>query len=271
MNSQQILDTLNFNDVDILVFALSFSRRYGHLVNNALAPIVAAPGFIQDDVEELLGDLEDKETVSGAELQAVLGSLRQVRIDTVDLAECIENLKRILSAMNMRMRLNFLETGEEPSVVDPVEYVRSYVDSVNKSLAYDIEFESDEDFNISSSFDTTFLLDFIDIFIRNAVNAMDKDEKRIRVKARKDDEGLVLEIEDNGVGISKRDLSSIFSPGYITKDREDQDVNSIGLGLTRAYLLTGKLGGRIVVRSCHKVGTVFTIHIPFSDKVRLVD
>ncbi|GGP47979.1 two-component sensor histidine kinase [Shewanella saliphila] len=65
--------------------------------------------------------------------------------------------------------------------------------------------------------------------------------------------GVKIEIEDEGIGISKEDLGRIFDPFYTTRK------DGTGLGLSLSYGIIKRLGGTIEVKSTVDVGTVFTI------------
>lgn len=65
--------------------------------------------------------------------------------------------------------------------------------------------------------------------------------------------GVKIEIEDEGIGISKKDLGRIFDPFYTTRK------DGTGLGLSLSYGIIKRLGGTIEVKSTVDIGTVFTI------------
>jgi signal transduction histidine kinase len=66
-----------------------------------------------------------------------------------------------------------------------------------------------------------------------------------------------LVVEDNGVGIPKKDLSRIFDPFFTTKGSK-----GTGLGLSITYGIVQKLRGKIEVRSEVGKGTTFTVTLP---------
>jgi len=74
-------------------------------------------------------------------------------------------------------------------------------------------------------------------------------------------EGVRLEIEDSGMGISPDHLDKIFDPYFTTKHRSERH-NGTGLGLFIAYTNIEAHGGTIEARSTEGKGTVFTITIP---------
>ncbi|MCO0600026.1 transporter substrate-binding domain-containing protein [Peribacillus butanolivorans] len=63
----------------------------------------------------------------------------------------------------------------------------------------------------------------------------------------------VVEIEDEGIGISEEDMDKIFEPFYSRKP------NGVGLGLSISYQLVKENGGTIETRSEEGKGTVVTI------------
>ena len=75
--------------------------------------------------------------------------------------------------------------------------------------------------------------------------------------ARAGPDTVSLVVEDNGVGIPKKDLSRIFDPFFTTKGSK-----GTGLGLSITYGIVQKLRGKIEVRSEVGKGTTFTVTLP---------
>lgn len=96
--------------------------------------------------------------------------------------------------------------------------------------------------------------------IDNAIDAVGQSgQLRIRTSTDlKDPKELVVQISDNGPGISKEALSKIFDPFFTTK-RADEGT---GLGLSISYGIVEKLGGHIEVESVEGKGTTFYVRIP---------
>ena len=97
----------------------------------------------------------------------------------------------------------------------------------------------------------------IENLCKNAVDAM---EGRGRIVLSLFDEGskVAIEVSDNGKGIRKKDLKSVFTPGFTTKKR------GWGLGLSLAKRIVEEYHkGRIYVKSSEVgVGTTFRIEMP---------
>jgi signal transduction histidine kinase len=68
----------------------------------------------------------------------------------------------------------------------------------------------------------------------------------------------LIEVSDNGSGISPQHMDRLFEPFFTTKPIGE----GTGLGLSISYSLVQQLGGNISVRSQSGAGTVFSIRLP---------
>jgi len=74
---------------------------------------------------------------------------------------------------------------------------------------------------------------------------------------------LILKIRDNGCGISQKHINKIYDPFFTTK----AVGKGTGLGLNIVYKLVTHHEGKIDVESHKKIGTVFTITLPYDRKM----
>jgi signal transduction histidine kinase len=95
--------------------------------------------------------------------------------------------------------------------------------------------------------------------IVNASQAMPDDKKGlITVRTKQQDGHVVIEVEDNGHGMSEKTLKQIFDPFFTTKRAK----GGTGLGLAIAYRIIEEHNGNISVTSEQGAGTKFTIRLP---------
>ncbi|MFZ5573076.1 MAG: PAS domain S-box protein [Thermodesulfobacteriota bacterium] len=95
----------------------------------------------------------------------------------------------------------------------------------------------------------------------NATQAMDKEDSWIRLSASIGGTWLdhaIIEVRDNGCGISENNLSKIFDPFYSTKPMTE----GTGLGLYVCHNLVAGLGGRIEVEAKPGEFSAFRVIIP---------
>jgi len=90
----------------------------------------------------------------------------------------------------------------------------------------------------------------------NAVEAIEHNNGRISISARKEKDLCMIEISDNGTGISDEKLPRLFEPYYTSKR------NGIGLGLAATLNIIQAHNGLIEVNSEVNKQTVFTITLP---------
>jgi len=95
------------------------------------------------------------------------------------------------------------------------------------------------------------------VVIALATNALDAmgESGVLTIVARNEDEKVVMEVSDTGVGISPENLPKIFEPFFTTKEIG----RGTGLGLAVCYGILTEHGGTLDVQSTVGTGTTFTI------------
>jgi signal transduction histidine kinase len=91
--------------------------------------------------------------------------------------------------------------------------------------------------------------------IQNAIDAMN-GRGRITISSKLSDEGLIINIGDDGCGINPEDMKMLFKPFFTTK-RE-----GLGLGLTFCKKVIESHKGQISINSKVNKGTIIQIQIP---------
>jgi len=100
--------------------------------------------------------------------------------------------------------------------------------------------------------------------VTNAIDACaaDTDENkdyRVWVHARRDGEDVVIEVEDNGIGMDEETKAKLFTMFFSTKGSE-----GTGLGLLVSHKVASEHGGSIAVDSTPGRGSKFTVRLPRS-------
>jgi signal transduction histidine kinase len=91
-----------------------------------------------------------------------------------------------------------------------------------------------------------------------AVTKSSNQEKTLTIRSyRHDKDKLRIEVEDNGIGISKENMTRIFQHGFTTKDKGH------GFGLHSSCLAAQEMGGSLTVYSDGlEQGATFILEIP---------
>jgi len=83
----------------------------------------------------------------------------------------------------------------------------------------------------------------------------------ILVRLRKTDDGLVIEVKDDGIGIAREEQPRLFKP-YSRLNSDRQHHPGLGLGLALAKQVVELHGGRIWVESEPGKGSTFSFSLP---------
>jgi cell cycle sensor histidine kinase DivJ len=97
--------------------------------------------------------------------------------------------------------------------------------------------------------------------LSNAIKFTDRGG-RVIITSRLQGERLVVQVEDNGVGISAADLPRVGSPFFQARSSYDRRHDGTGLGLSIVKGLVALHGGDMQVRSELGKGTAISIHLP---------
>jgi C4-dicarboxylate-specific signal transduction histidine kinase len=103
------------------------------------------------------------------------------------------------------------------------------------------------------------LLNFV-INAEQALGTMTTGTRRIAIRTRDTDTGVVLEVEDSGPGVRREDESKLFQPFFTTKPVGE----GTGLGLSVSYGIVRSYGGTIGYRGASGGGALFYFELPIA-------
>lgn len=183
-----------------------------------------------------------------------------------------KHIQRIKTAVNdMQMILeDFLSLGrlDEGLIrASPVELNEEECFAIIKEATQQISFMCKVGQVINDSYlgkgivliDKHFLKNIIINLLSNAIK-FSPENSSIKVNCKLDNKGFILQIEDNGIGISKEDLLHLFERFFRAKNAVNIQGTGLGLHIVNKYLQL--MNGNIDVESELNKGTIFTVHIP---------
>ena len=88
------------------------------------------------------------------------------------------------------------------------------------------------------------------------------DDKRVALRARQEATRVVIEVQDNGIGIERRDRKRIFRPFYQVDQRLARERGGCGLGLSIVDFIVRAHGGQVTVESEPGAGSLFRVTLP---------
>jgi PAS domain S-box-containing protein len=102
------------------------------------------------------------------------------------------------------------------------------------------------------------------VFVNLIINAVDALEGRMDaklwVRTSLKNDMVIVEVEDNGIGIPDTIIDKIFEPFFTTKESK----KGIGLGLSLCHDFVKSMGGTIKVESKPGSGTIFVVSLPIN-------
>jgi signal transduction histidine kinase len=111
--------------------------------------------------------------------------------------------------------------------------------------------------------DASLLAGAVGRLLDNAIKFSKTEGGHATVRARRTDGFVTLEVEDDGAGIAPEEQTRL-SELFYQVDREQNEQQGAGCGLTIAHAVAAIHGGRLEVTSQIGVGSTFAIHIPCS-------
>ncbi|HYN25735.1 MAG TPA: ATP-binding protein [Pyrinomonadaceae bacterium] len=229
-----------------LSFVGELAAGLAHEVKNPLAGIQGAVDI-----------LIRRRDANDPELEALEGVRHQV--------ERIDGTVRALLDRARPRRLNPTHTSLTELTQRAVTVARAQlIGGATLSHRVRIEFEPPLA-DIQLSADAAQIEDGVLNLIINALEAIE-DEGEVKVSVRhaesdseaETEEEAVIEVSDNGRGISEEDLTRIFNPFFTTREA------GTGLGLPAVRRIARAHGGRVEVSSSPGKGSTFSIRLPLN-------
>ena len=178
--------------------------------------------FIRDNEKNIFG-LEWLETAHqlGTPVSALMGWFDWLKDNPDKTIEIIPEIKLDLQRLEqisrrfsqMGSKSDFKEFDLSTRVKKVVEYLEKRLPSLGKKVAL----LNDIDPGIKIFGNGSLLAWAIENIIRNGIDAIDKIDGEIRIVLKESNGKIFITVQDNGVGIPKRDWKNIFRPGFSTK------------------------------------------------------
>lgn len=235
---------------------------------------------LTERINNLLSDIEDsfnrqKKFVSDAshELKTPIAVIRGYsdmltrwgKDDKAVLDESVEAIKR--EAENMQRiveQLLFLaKLGKfslNPTVFDLAAELRALIDAYSVAgVTNPITYAGLEKCVVN--LDKNMISECVRALTDNAVKYSDPSAP-IEIRLNRTENGLLIDVADNGQGIAEKDLPYVFDRFYRCDRARARDGNSTGLGLTITKSIVETMHGKVSVVSTMGKGSTFTVFIP---------
>lgn len=248
---KELNEELHHRQLDLERAMSARNRFYASMSHELRTPINAVLGYSTLLLERIYGPLNDKQAEGIERTQKAARHLLELVNDVLDLSK--------IEAGKIDLRL---QPVEFPSLIEDLFItVRPLADEHGSSLTF--ECKAAEPIKVVS--DPRRLRQILLNLLSNAIKF--GKGKPIYVTAKPNDEdGVTIEVRDQGEGISKEDQERIFLEFVQLGKTQLQDGTGLGLPISRR--LAQLLRGSLTVESQPGKGSTFTLKLPATAEAR---
>ena len=245
------------NDKEIarLKEAEQFRKQYlGNVAHELKTPIFNVQGYISTLLD---GGLED-ELINRKYLERAEKSIDRL----INIVNDLDTISKLESSMNKLDMEKFDVVALAKEIADQAE-----MEADKKGIRISVKGAE----NLPSPFWVQADKHYIgQVFVNLIINSIryGKEGGQTRIRFRDMLDKILVEVEDNGLGIGKEDLPRVFERFYRTDKGRSREQGGTGLGLAIVKHIVEAHGERITVRSEPGVGSTFSFTLK---KVNLQD
>ncbi|UWX97035.1 PAS domain-containing sensor histidine kinase [Arthrobacter zhaoxinii] len=233
---------LAFSDVTQLVRALAAQGEFvGNVSHELRTPLTSILGYLDMALEQ---EVQLPDAVETALQTAVRNAERLLQLVT-----------DLLSVATGKDALELRETDLAP-------VVNAAVDSFGpRARMNGVEFDVEVPADLKATVDGGRIREVLENLVSNAVKYSPEGGK-VRVRAWRQDESVLIEVADNGMGMALEEQEQVFTRFFRSGQALTAAIPGAGLGLVIARRIVEEHGGSISFSSTAGQGTVFSVTLP---------
>ncbi|MFT5571010.1 MAG: two-component system nitrogen regulation sensor histidine kinase NtrY, partial [Cyclobacteriaceae bacterium] len=228
-------------------------RVLTHEIMNSVTPISSLAATVETELSELLDQEGEVSQIENETLEDFHLAMKTIHNRSDSLIKFVGDFRNMT-----RIRHPMLTSSSVTELVDHIAILlKQMIES--KGIELDVQIDPKE---LVIYLDKEQIEQVVLNLVKNAIEALSendeegKEDKKLTIKAWRDEEGSYISIADNGTGIEEEALKKIFIPFFTTK----KNGSGIGLSLSKQIMRNHK--GSIAVDSIMNAGTEFILRFP---------
>jgi two-component system, OmpR family, phosphate regulon sensor histidine kinase PhoR len=208
--------------------------------------------------------------IQGYILTLIDGGIDDPRINKLYLERTVKSIDRMISIVEDLESINKLESGELKLKLEPFNLVRLVEDvfeievMIAQERKISLEFSTRIDKPVKVFADKKRIMEVISNLVVNGIK-YGKKGGYVKVGFFDIDDHVVVEVQDNGIGIDKEQLPRVFERFYRVDKHRSREQGGTGLGLAIVKHIIEGHEQTITVKSQPDVGTTFNFTLQKAD------
>ena len=245
--SQELSSWAEDNDKEIarLKDVEKFRKQYlGNVAHELKTPIFNIQGYIST----LLDGGIDDEIINRKYLERAEKSVNRM----INIIRDLDTIASLENDMSMMKAESFDIVALASEIAEQCE-----MEAAKKGITISVKFSQNLPSRFWVSADKFYIGQVLDNLITNAIR-YGKEGGMVKLDFRDMLDKILIEVEDNGIGIAKGDTPRVFERFYRTDTGRSREQGGTGLGLAIVKHIIEAHGERVSVRSELGVGSTFT-------------
>ena len=226
----------------------------------------------RDFVSSVSHELRTPLTIISGYTETLLeGAMHDTEHATEFLQIILQASEQLTALVNDVLELSRIESGHIEYQLMAVDIKSVIAKSVNllklsldkKNIKLDINIPDDIPLVYA---DSVYLEIVVRNLLDNAIKYVNEHNGKIRITVFRHDNDVRIDVEDNGIGISKDNLSRIFERFYRVDKARSRQLGGTGLGLSIVKHIVLAHKGNVEVHSRINQGSVFSVSLPVAPK-----
>jgi PAS domain S-box-containing protein len=186
--------------------------------------------------------------------------IEHINYNSEKLLQIIGDIIDLSRLENSQMEITYEETSVIEVINEVIEETRQSIKRNEKPIILTVKNRLEDNSDLIFS-DKIWLKRVLNHLMDNAVKFT--LEGSVELSYGREDDNVLFRIKDTGIGINKKNLGRIFEEFSQEIDGHHRPFEGLGVGLTLAKEVLGRMGGKIFVRSEKGIGSEFSFTIPY--------